>query len=111
VGSTGRSQGPQGGRRGLSHLFLGERMSNHKFKIGQAVSSLVKGLQERTRLYGFYPPKVMISNTGLETPTSLTSASPKKEISNESRRRNVSSSRDKQNHGVQLQRAGRAVCG
>jgi hypothetical protein len=53
----------------------------------------------------------MISNIGLEAPTSLTSASPKKEISNGSRHRNVSSSRDEQNHEVQLQRGGRAVCG
>ena len=45
-------------------------MSDHKFKIGQAVSYL--GLPEPIRLYSFYPSKVMISNIGLETPTSLT---------------------------------------
>jgi hypothetical protein len=112
VGPTGRSQGPQGGRRGLIHLSLGERMSATNSRSGRLQAPLaVKWLQERTRWYSFYPPKVMISNIGLETPTSLTSASPKKEISNESRHRNVSSSRDEQNHEVQLQRTGRAVCG
>jgi hypothetical protein len=48
VGPTGRSQGPQGGRRGLIHLSSGERMSDHKFKIGQAVSSLGREMASGT---------------------------------------------------------------